>query len=114
VNGRTITLVIQQDAPGVYNVAGDEPQTMRQLVEAHGGRALALPYFALRGLLGLTWWLGLSPMGAEFADLARYPAVVSTGKLKALGWRPRYTTPQAYAALRAAFDRREASRRPEG
>jgi nucleoside-diphosphate-sugar epimerase len=99
---RAIHLVIQQDAPGVYNVAGDDPQTLRQLVESHGGRVRALPFGVVRGVLGLTWYLGLSPLGAEFADLARYAAVLSTDKLKALGWQPQYTTLQAYTALRAA------------
>jgi UDP-glucose 4-epimerase len=101
-------LAIRQDAPGVYNVAGDEPQTLRQLAEAHGVRTLALPYLLVRGMLWLTWWLGRSPMGPEFADLARYPLVVSTDRLKGLGWRPQYTTAQAYAALRAADVKREA------
>jgi UDP-glucose 4-epimerase len=99
---RAIHWVIQRDAPGLYNVAGDEAQTMRQLAQAHGTRTLALPFSLLRGFLGLVWWLGLSPLGTEFADLARYPLVVDTSKLKALGWQPQYTTPQAYAALRAA------------
>lgn len=100
---RALHLVIQKDAPGPYNVAGDEPLTLRQLVEAHDGRILALPYWLLQGLTEVTWWLGLSPMGAEFADLARYPVVVSTDKLKALGWQPQYTTAEAFAALRADF-----------
>jgi UDP-glucose 4-epimerase len=99
---RAIHWVIQRDVPGVYNVAGGEPQTLRDLAQAHGTRTLALPFFLLRGFLGLVWWLGLSPMGTEFADLARYPLIVDTSKLRALGWQSQYTTPQAYAALRAA------------
>lgn len=98
---QAIHLVIRQDAPGVYNVAGDNPQPMRRLAEAHGVKIMALPFAVVRCLMGLTWWLGRSPMGPEFADLTRYPAVVNTDKLKALGWQPRYTTPQAYAALRS-------------
>jgi hypothetical protein len=93
--------MIQKDAPGIYNVAGDDPQPMRRLAETHGVKVMTLPFAIVRSLVGLTWWLGQSPMGPEFADLTRYPVVVSTDKLKALGWRPRYTTPQAYAALRA-------------
>jgi nucleoside-diphosphate-sugar epimerase len=104
---QAVYLVIRQDAPGIYNVAGDDPQPLRRLAETHGVKVMALPFAIVRSLMGLTWWLGQSPMGPEFADLARYPAVVSTSKLKALGWQPRYTTPQAYAALRADPNHRQ-------
>ena len=104
---RAIHWVIQRDAPGVYNVAGDEPQTLRQLAQAHGVKTLALPFFLVRAFLGLMWWLGLSPLGPEFADLARYSLVVDTSKLRALGWQPQYTTQKAFAALRVAFRQRE-------
>jgi hypothetical protein len=73
------------------------------LAQAHGTRTLALPFSLLRGFLELVWWLGLSPLGTEFADLARYPLVVDTSKLKALGCQPQYTTPQAYDTLQVTF-----------
>ncbi|MGD9101588.1 MAG: hypothetical protein PVF45_13990 [Anaerolineae bacterium] len=86
---QAIHLAIHQHAPGVYNVAGDDPQTLRQLATTHSARVRALPFWLVRRLMALRWWLGLSPLGAELVDLARYPLVLDTDRLKALGWQPR-------------------------
>lgn len=102
---RALHLVIQRDAPGIYNVTGDEPCTLRELVQSRGGRVIALPYFVVRGLLGLMWRMGLSVFAPEWADLSRYPLVASNERLKGLGWVPRYTTAEAFAALLAADDK---------
>lgn len=106
---RAIHLVIQQDAPGVYNVTSDEPQTLRQLAQLRGARVLALPYGVLRGLMGLLWRIGRSDFAPEWADLVRYPLVASNEKLKGLGWMPRAapTTAEAMRQLLARVSREE-------
>jgi len=97
---QAVHLTIGRDAPGAYNVGGDEPQRLSQLMQVHGGSVHALPFWLVRVLMEIGWRLGLSPLGAEYADLARYPALLNTDKLKALGWQPHYSTPQAFASLR--------------
>ena len=92
-------LVIQKDAPGVYNVTGDEPRTLRELVRVRGGRVIPLPYPLVVGLMALTWRTGQSVFAPEWADLSRYPLVASNKKLKGLGWVPKYTTTEALMAL---------------
>nr|HID14955.1 NAD-dependent epimerase/dehydratase family protein [Anaerolineae bacterium] len=103
---RALHLVIQQDAPGVYNVTSDEPRTLRELVQSRGGRVISLPYFVARGLIWLMWRLRFSVLAPEWADLSRYPLVASNERLKGLGWVPRYTTAEAFAAFLAASDKR--------
>jgi len=92
-------LVIQKDAPGVYNVTGDEPRTLREMVRVRGGRVIPLPYPLVVGLMALTWRTGQSVFAPEWADLSRYPLVASNEKLKGLGWVPKYTTTEALMAL---------------
>lgn len=103
---RALQLVIRRDCPGAYNVTSDEPRTMRQLVSAHGGRVIALPYALVRGLMWLLWRTGRSVFAPVWADLSRYPLVASNEKLKRLGWTPQYSTAEAFAALRAGADRK--------
>lgn len=98
---RAIHLAIQKDLPGVYNVAGDIPLTLRELVELRRGKVIALPYFVVRALMGALWRVGRSPFAPEWTDLLRYPLVVSNEKLKRAGWVPRFTTAEALQALLA-------------
>ncbi len=95
-------LLIQKDAPGIYNVTPDEPRTLRELAGLRGARIVSLPYVLARGLMWLMWRTGQSPFAPEWTDLVRYPLVASNEKLKALGWEPQYTTSEALMALLAA------------
>jgi len=96
---RALHLVIQQDLPGIYNVASDGACTLRELVALRRGRVLSLPYSLVKGLMWALWRTGRSPFAPEWTDLVRYPLVVSNDKLKQAGWTPRYTTPEALQAL---------------
>ncbi len=99
---RALHLVIQQDAPGIYNVTSDEPRTLRELVRSRGGRVISLPYSVVRGLMWLMWRTGLSVFAPEWADLSRYPLVASNERMKGLGWVTRHDTAETFAALLAA------------
>lgn len=99
---RALHLVIERDAPGIYNATSDEPSTLRQMASSGpDGRIIELPYFLVRGLMWLMWQTGQSAFAPEWADLNRYSLVASNDKLKGLGWQPRYTTAQAYDELLA-------------
>lgn len=97
---------LKEDHPGVFNITSDEPRTLRQLVESRGGRALPLPTWVVRSLLALTWITKASVFAPEWVDLSRYPIVASNEKAKSAGWNPRYSTPEAFLALLAAYQSR--------
>lgn len=99
---QALYLAIRKDLPGVYNVAGDAPLTLRELAELRNGRVIALPYFVVRALMGALWRMGRSPFAPEWTDLLRYPLIVSSEKLKRAGWVPRYTTAEALQTLLVA------------
>ena len=102
---QALHLVIRQDAPGAYNVTSDDPLTMRQLAKSRGARVISLPYAVVRGLMRVLWRSGSSDFAPEWADLTRWPVIASNEKLKRLGWKPRYTTAQALAALVASANK---------
>ena len=92
-------LAICADLPGPSNVVGDDPRTLTELVALRRGRTVVLPYPIVRLLMALAWRTGRSVFAPEWIDLTRYPLVASNARLKAAGWRPAYTTPQAFAAV---------------
>ncbi|OGO15560.1 MAG: hypothetical protein A2Z14_14310 [Chloroflexi bacterium RBG_16_48_8] len=101
---QALYLVICEDMPGIYNVTSDEPRTIRQLAHSRNARLLPLPGFLIWAMSAVLWRLGLSAFSPEFVDLlSRYPFIASSEKLKASGWKPKYTTPEAYLAVVRAF-----------
>ncbi len=104
---RALYLVICEDMPGIYNVTSDEPRTVRQLAQSRNARVLPLPGFVIWVMSAALWRLGLSPFAPEFIDLlSRYPIVASNEKFKSCGWKPKYTTPEAYLSVLAAFGKK--------
>lgn len=106
--GRALHLVIQRDAPGIYNVTGDEPRTLGQLSRLRGAQVISLPRFVVGSLMWFLWRTGRSTFAPEWTDLARYPIVASNEKLKGLGWVPQYTTAEALLSIQAAMGARPA------
>jgi UDP-glucose 4-epimerase len=98
-----IYLALKNDLPGVYNVTGDEPRSLREQVEGRGGRVIALPKVLLSPLVWLLWRTGRSVAGPEWLTMSCYPFIMSNEKLKMAGWSPKYSTPETYQALMAAF-----------
>jgi UDP-glucose 4-epimerase len=101
---QALYLAICKDLPGIYNVTSDEARSMRQLVQSRGGRVLPLPRWLIYGMSAILWRLGATVFAPEFIDLlSSYTFIASNDKLKAEGWQPKYTTPEAYLAVLAAF-----------
>jgi len=106
---QALTMSICEDLPGIYNVTSDEPRSMSQLAQSRAARILPLPNFLVWGMSSLLWRLGLSPFAPEFIDLlSKYTFITSNEKLKAKGWSPKYTTPEAYLSVLSAFGKDEA------
>jgi UDP-glucose 4-epimerase len=105
---KALYFAIQDDIPGTYNVTSDDPLPLGELaISQPGGKVVRLPFGIARALMGLSWYLRQSVFAPEWADLIRYPLVASNQKLKHLGWKPDYSTAEAYADLRAAWKERE-------
>lgn len=96
-------MAVGRGTPGSYNVAGDGEVTLGDVANALGGRAVRVPHAAALVTSDLLARLPGVPWQAEWMHVARAPVVMDTSKAKReLGWRPRYTSAQALAAMAAA------------
>ena len=93
-----VETALTRRANGIFNIAGEGTLRWRDLVRTVGAMALPLPAPILKGLIGLTWSLGLQnsskPAGLNFI---RYPWLASTEKVRReLGWQPTHSSRDAF------------------
>lgn len=98
-----IYLALKRNAHGAYNVAGPVPELLSEIARAIGMRVITLPRFllkALKILVRIQWRRGKNPIPPIWMYISeKGPMCVSTAKIeKELGWRPNYTTRQAFMA----------------
>ena len=86
---RVLAIMIKEELPGVFNVAGEGVVFYREMARVIKSKLLSLPAIFAYPLLQLAWNLGIqreSP--ASGLDLIRYPIVLDTSKLRrATGYR---------------------------
>ncbi|MBP7736069.1 MAG: NAD-dependent epimerase/dehydratase family protein [Spirochaetes bacterium] len=86
---------------GVYNAAGDDVMTIREMATALGNITILLPYPLLYFLNNIAWLLRftfVSEFPSPYLKMIRHSWVASTGKLKSeIGYACRYDTRQAFA-----------------
>jgi UDP-glucose 4-epimerase len=92
-------LAIINDLPGVYNLTSSEPLTLLDLSRMRGSKTISLPFTLVKILMALTWRTGQSVFAPEWADLSRYSLVADNSKLINAGWKPEFTTGEAFMNL---------------
>ena len=96
-------LAIVGDAPGAFNLAGEDVLGARDIASIMRARAIPVPLFGTRRLVDVAHRIGLSKVPGEWIDLMRYPILVdSTRARDVLGWKPAFTSE---AALRSTANR---------
>lgn len=94
-----ILLVLNRRLAGVFNVAPDagiREDTARAL--AGGLARVALPARLAGAVAAWTWDLWRSGVPKEALPYSLHPWVVASDRLRAEGWRPRYTSEEALVA----------------
>jgi len=77
--------------PGVYNLAGPDELTVRQLADELGWYSIPVPELAVDAAAETVSRLGFLPTQAQWIAAFREPVIMSTAKArKELGWRPRH------------------------
>jgi UDP-glucose 4-epimerase len=92
-----LELVLDTDAPGAFNLAGDEALPLSTLLRLAGKRARPIPHPLLyrMGYLPAVWRDGDPPAG--FHDYLRFSWLVETRRAREeLGFVPEYTTKEAW------------------
>jgi nucleoside-diphosphate-sugar epimerase len=96
---RAVQLVLRQRAGGAFNVA-TEPVVDRNSWRAmFGGVAPPVPVPVLRSLVHAGWVARLQPVDPGWIDLAANAPVLSTSRIRKLGWRPQRTAEQVLREL---------------
>ncbi len=88
---------IVEDYPGVFNLAGDDPTGMTELIESTGARAVPLPGWLAKPGANILFRLGIMPFSQAWVSMQEYPIRVSSTRfVKEFGWKPRYSTRQTW------------------
>jgi nucleoside-diphosphate-sugar epimerase len=91
--------VVAAGPPGAYNIAGDGPVSMIDIVRDLGFLAVPLPARQMREAARWVAGLRFLPSGAAWAEALSQPPVMDTAKARTqLGWTPRFTGREALQA----------------
>lgn len=92
--------VLDAQADGPFNVADDPVLTPADLAGAVGADGTRpMPLRVLRGLAAASWRAHLQPTDPGWVDLAAHCPVMSTARIRSLGWTPTTTATQALSEL---------------
>lgn len=90
---RSAFLALLTAPAGAYNIGPDDWLTLEEAARMLGQRYVRMPGWILRGLVDVAWRSGTSFFDPSWlAFLEHPPIIVSSAKLKGLGWRPRHGT----------------------
>ena len=98
---RVISIIIQREIPGTFNVAGDGVVYYREMAKIINSKLINLPSFLAYPMAQLSWQLHLQRDATSGGlDLVRWPILMSTGKLhKTIGYRFWHTALEALTAF---------------
>ena len=92
--------VLVERPRGIYNVTPDDSVTIAQVAAITGNPVIDYPYWLLRPLTALLWSLRLLPVPSSYLPFLKYRWTASNARIKTeLGWRPRYSSREALAAV---------------
>ena len=87
---------------GTFNVGGDGVLMLSQALRRLGRPTVPVPGFALSSLGSLSRQAGIKGLQAELAGLLTFGRGLDTSRMRSvLGFRPAYTTAEAFADLGA-------------
>ncbi|RJG12637.1 SDR family oxidoreductase [Pseudomonas cavernicola] len=91
---------LETAAQGIFNLAGDGALRLSEIAQILGKPYRPLPAGLISTALRLLKPLGLSQYGPEQLDFLRYRPVLANRRLKEeFGYRPRYTSREAFLAF---------------
>jgi UDP-glucose 4-epimerase len=96
---RAVRLVLCHRAGGAFNVATEPVVDRDSWSTMFGGVAPAVPVPVLRSLVHASWAVHLQPVDPGWIDLAANVPVLSTGRIRELGWQPRRSAEQVLREL---------------
>ncbi len=97
---RALKLVVDHDAPGVFNIAGDGVLPLRTVVGLLGRVPMPIPRPVARRVTGVLWMGQVIDVPPSFLNFLKYPCVLDTDRVRReLGFTPRYDIHAILATL---------------
>ena len=92
--GHAFYLALKKDAPGAFNIAGDNPLTALELASKLNIKILKLPYRLTLFFIAISFKLRLQKvLSPGWLRIGKYPIIVDSTKAKTiLGWVPKFDT----------------------
>lgn len=88
--------LIDEDHPGIFNLAGDGVLPLSRVIEISGKYNLRLNQIGFKSLVQLLWYADISPAPASHVNFLRYLCIVDNTKIKnEVDFKPRYSTKEA-------------------
>lgn len=88
--------LVDEDHPGVFNLAGGGVLPLSRVIEICGKYNLKLTQIGFKGMAQLLWLMDVAPAPASHVDFLRYLCIVDNSKVKKeLGYTPKFTTKEA-------------------
>ena len=104
--GEALHLAFERDLPGVYNVTADDAVATKWCFQTAGAIVVPLPEFLLRPLANAAFKLRLFPASGGWVRLSKYTIFGLSDKFKrATGWKPKYTSAQAFLSYIESLQR---------
>ncbi len=89
----SLKILVDEDHPGIFNLAGDGVLPLSRVIELAGKVNLQLTQIGFKTLVQALWLMDIAPAPASHVDFLRYICVVDNTKVKkVLGYTPKYTT----------------------
>lgn len=100
--GQAFYLALKKNAPGAFNIAGDNPLTSRELASRLNVKILKIPYKLSLFLIIFSYKLHLQrSLSPGWLRISKNPIIVDSTKAKRiLGWKPKYDTFQTVKEYR--------------
>src|SRR6185312_12663214 len=91
---RAVLLVLRERAGGAFNVATQRVVDRQSWRAMFGGVGPSVPLPVLRALARASWAAHLQPVDPGWIDLAASVPILSTERIRRLGWRPEHPVEQ--------------------
>ena len=91
-----IQIVLKKRALGIYHITSDDSMRVSEMMSFAGIFAPPAPKRLLEILTDAAFALGLSPVSGHWIRMFSESMVGSSEKLKALGWKPNWTTHELF------------------
>lgn len=89
-------LLVDEDHPGIFNLAGDGVLPLSRVIDICGKFNLKLTQIGFKTMVQLLWLMDLAPAPASHVNFLRYLCIVDNTKIKKeLKYTPKYNTKEA-------------------